>query len=93
MAVAGDQRALGGDRSPFGFDRHLAAALADRRCLGHLEDFSAGIGGDPRQPDQQLQRMDVAGADIAHAAMETLRTEPLLRFLLVHEAQMRIAVA
>src|ERR1044072_6975177 len=37
--------------------------------------------------------MNMAGADIAHAAIKTLGAEPLLRFRLVHEADMRIAVA
>ena len=43
--------------------------------------------------DDKLQRMDMAGAGIAHAAMKPFRADPLGRLRRIHEGHMRIVVA
>ena len=44
-----------------------------------LEQMRAGLGRHPRRADDQLQRMDMAGAGVARAAEIVRRAEPLGR--------------
>ena len=53
----------------------------------------AGFGCDARGADDELQRMDVAGAGVAHAAEIVRRAEARGGLLGVHEGDMRIAGA
>ena len=93
IGVDRDQALLRRDRAARRRDDYLAAIDGDAGRLGVFEQLRAGLGRHPRRADDQLQRMDMAGAGVAHAAEIMRRPQPLGRLGGVHEAELRIAEA
>ena len=93
IGIGRDQQTVGSDRALRRVDDGLATSLADRACRRHLVDASPGGRRDLRQTNKQLQRMDMPGACIANAEVIAGGAHTIMRFLPVHEGDMRIAVA
>ncbi|MND73783.1 hypothetical protein D3C80_653680 [compost metagenome] len=93
IGIGGDQHPVGCQRAFRRLDLDLVALAADRRRLGIFINAGARGLGHFCQADQEFQRMDMAGAGIAHAAIIILGADPLFRLRLVHEGHVRIVIA
>ncbi len=93
MAVAGNQRPVGGDDALVRVDDDLSGGVFDFQGFGFFVQGRSGQGRLPCQPDHKFHRLDMAGAVVADAIFVEGRAKSLGRLLAIHEGQMRIVIA
>ena len=91
IGIDRDKALVSGDRAVRRRDDDLAALDGDAGGLGVLVQRGARRGRHPRRADQKLERVDVAGSGVAHAAAIMVRAHAFRGLAGVHQRQMRIA--